>query len=204
MKKLLILASLAALSCVATYAADTEFTQPVTTKVKLQSEKPNFQHAKPPMNPDFNRKREEFEKKLKLTDEQKIKAKELHKESFEKMKPTMEQMKTKRQEFDKIKNSDLDENAKQEKIRELHKEIRTLDRQAHEIRQQNMKDFEGLLDKKQTKTLNKMKKEGRKEFEKNHKRPPAMGKFGNGEMQKIRPFEHGPMIPPPKPPVKEK
>ena len=42
-------------------------------------------------------KEAEFEKKLGLTDEQKVQIKEFRKKSFEKIKPVMEQMKVKKQ-----------------------------------------------------------------------------------------------------------
>lgn len=204
MKKMLILASILALTCSVSFAEENA-AQAVQTTVKLKSEKPCMkQHAKPQMNPEFIKKKENFDKKLKLTDEQKAKAKELRKESFEKMKPIMEQIKTKHQEIGKIKKSDIAEDAKREQIHAIAKELRPLEKQAGEIRRQNMKDFEALLSKKQLKELNKIKKEGRKEFEKNHK-PQYHLKHKNGFEMKGKPFEHGPIIPPPpKPPVEEK
>ena len=45
---------------------------------------------KPPRNPEFKKRQEAFEKRLKLTDEQKAQAKELRQKSFEQMKPIME------------------------------------------------------------------------------------------------------------------
>ena len=74
----------------------------------------------------------------------------------------------------------------------MHKEIRALKRAAHELRMQNMKDFEGILTKKQLKELKKMKEEGRKKFEKQHKKNghPQFGPRPEG------PRPEGPCPPP--------
>ena len=125
---------------------------------------------KPPRNPEFKKRQEAFEKRLKLTDEQKAQAKELRQKSFEQMKPIMEKIKEKHQEIDAVKRSRMAVEMQQEKLAELHKELKALKRAAHELRMQNMKDFEAILTKKQLKELKKMKEEGRKNFEKRHKR----------------------------------
>ena len=98
---------------------------------------------KPPKGPDFAKRNAEFEKRLKLTDEQKAKA------------------------------------------------IGALKRGMHELRMQNMKEFESILTSKQLKELKKMKEEGRKKFEKEHKKGghPAFGPNG--------PRPEGPCPPPP-------
>ena len=125
---------------------------------------------KPPRNPEFKKRQEAFEKRLKLTDEQKAQAKELRQKSFEQMKPIMEKIKEKHQEIDAVKRSRMAVEMQQEKLAELHKELKALKRAAHELRMQNMKDFEAILTKKQLKELKKMKEEGRKNFEKRHKK----------------------------------
>lgn len=90
----------------------------------------------------------------------------------------------------------------QEKLAELHKEIRALKRAAHELRMQNMQEFEAILTKKQLKELRKMKEEGRKNFEKRHKKGghphfdgprPGFGPEGPG------PRPEGPFPEPPAP-----
>ena len=68
----------------------------------------------------------------------------------------------------------------QEKLNQIRAELKDLQKQAHELRMKNMQDFESILTKKQKRELEKMKKEGREQFEKNHKRPgkefrPPMG-----------------------------
>lgn len=196
LKKSLIMASVLVFASAAMcYAEDTaqKATTPATAPA-VTSQVPEFK--KPPRNPEFKKRQEAFENRLKLTDEQKAQAKEIRQKGLEQMKPIMEKMKEKRQEIEAVKRSKMAVEMQQEKIAELQKEIRALKRAAHELRMQNMKDFEAILTKKQLKELKKMKEEGRKHFEKNHK------KGGQPHMGGPRP-EFGPEVPHPEPPVEE-
>lgn len=178
LKKSLIMASVLVFASAAMcYAEDTaqKVTTPATTPAVTTQKAPEFK--KTPRNPEFKKRQDAFEKRLKLTDEQKAQAKELRQKAHEQMKPIMEKMKEKRQEIEAVKRSRMAVEMQQEKIAELQKEIRALKRAAHELRMQNMKDFEAILTKKQLKELKKMKEEGRKNFEKQHKKGghPHMG-----------------------------
>ena len=52
--------------------------------------------------------------------------------------------------------------------------MKSLKKQAKDLRIKNMQEFESILTDKQKKTLEKMKKEGKKNFKKHHKkRPPC-------------------------------
>lgn len=179
MKKTLILAGLLALTMTTVMAAET----PKVNTVPVQSE-----FKRPPMRPDA--KRAEFEKRLKLTDEQKAQAKEIRKKGHEEMKPVMEQLKAKHQEAETVKLSRISTEMQKEKLAVIDNEIRNLHKQAHELRMKNMKEFESILTAKQKRELEKMKKEGRKKFEKEH------GKPGFGPRPEFPPH-HGPMVPPP-------
>ena len=197
LKKSLIMASvLVFASAVMCYAEDTaqKVTTPATAPAVTTQQAPEFK--KPPRNPEFKKRQDAFEKRLKLTDEQKAQAKELRQKAHEQMKPIMEKIKEKRQEIEAVKRSRIAVEMQQEKIAKLQKEIRALKRAAHELRMQNMKDFEAILTKKQLKELKNMKEEGRKNFEKNHK------KGGHPHMGGPRP-EFGPEGPRPEPPVEE-
>jgi len=108
---------------------------------------------------------EEFERRLNLTDEQKAFAKKQRTESIEKIKPILEKIDNKKSEIENLKS----QNASFELILKCENEIRELRKQAHEIRKSNMKAFEATLTETQLKELQKMKSEGRKEFEKYHK-----------------------------------
>ena len=115
-----------------------------------------------------------FEQKLGLTEVQKLKARELRKAGHEKIKPVMEQIKANKKEAEIIRNSNLTVEAQEEKLVVIDKNLAELEKQAKIIRKQNMKDFESILTKDQKKTLKNMKKEGRKNFDKNRKQlvPP--------------------------------
>ena len=132
------------------------------------------EHGKrPPQGRDFGQMQghkppspEEFEKRLQLTDEQKALAKVQREESVEKIKPIIESIKSKKAELEKLNSDD-------EKAVILQNEIRALRRQAHEIRKENMKAFESTLTETQKAELKKMKEEGRKKFEQEHKKFPS-------------------------------
>lgn len=128
----------------------------------------------PPPNADMRKHRppshEEFEKRLNLTEEQKAIAKAQREASIEKIKPIIEEIKSKKAEIEKTKMSRMAQQAIDEKVAELQGEIRELRKKAHEIRKENMKAFEATLTEDQKKELQKMKKEGRKHFEQKHKK----------------------------------
>ena len=147
---------------------------------------------KPPKGPDFAKRNAEFEKRLKLTDEQKAKAEAIRKKGFEQMQPLMTKLKEKKGEIEGIKKSKLLERDKQAQIEQLQKEIGALKRGMHELRMQNMKEFESILTSKQLKELKKMKEEGRKKFEQERKKNGQPMFRPNGP----RPEGHFPPPPP--------
>ena len=114
---------------------------------------------------EFEKKKAEFEARLKLTDEQKAKAKALREEGHKEMKPLMEAMRAKREELKASKTA----GATKEELEKIQSDLRILDKKAQELRSKNMKSFEELLNSKQLKELEKMKEEGRKKFEQEHK-----------------------------------
>ena len=171
MKKTLILASVIAFTMTSSaFAATTAATEATETKTPAAVEtQQQPQMHKPPKRPDFQKKHEEFEKRLKLTDKQKEQAKELRLKGQEQMKPIMEQIKAKHQEADMVRKSRIAPQMQQEKLEKINMELKELRKQAHDVRMQNMKDFEAILTKKQLKEFEKMKQEGRERFEKAHK-----------------------------------
>ena len=163
MKKLILALSAICVMMTTAYAAD------------FDKNVPN--HKMPPNKEQMEQHRKAheaaFEQKLELTEVQKLKAREQRKQNFEKIKPVMEQLKVKRQEAEFIRNSKISVTEKEEKLTVLDNEISELQKQAKDIRKQNMKDFESILTSKQKKTLKQMKKEGRKNFDaKRHQAPP--------------------------------
>lgn len=184
MKRTLILAGILAMTMTSVYAADKAVD---ATTTPADAQKPAVECKLPPKRPDApkctckkckkancscTRKAPgaDFEKRLNLTEEQKAKAEALRQKGHEEMKPIMEKIKLKKQEIEAVKLSRISTQMQEEKIAQLKKEIQELKGQARELHQQNMKDFEAILTKKQQKELKKMKEEGRKRFEQNRKK----------------------------------
>lgn len=115
-----------------------------------------------------------FEKRLGLSDEQKIKAREIRERGHEKLRPVIEEIKSKKQEEKMIKMSRMAVQMQEEKLEVIDKELRLLEKRAHDIRKDNMKEFESILTRQQKKTLKDMKKEGRKRYHSEH---PAQMQF---------------------------
>ncbi len=133
----------------------------------------------------------QFEQRLQLTEKQKEKAKIIHQQGREKMKPVMMQIDFKRQEIETIKLSRMSERMQKEKTEELLSEIKELEKQADAIRKENTQEFEKILTKKQKAELEQMKAEGRARFAKEHPpRPPFQGLGTPG-------FLLRPLLPPP-------
>lgn len=109
-----------------------------------------------------------IEEKLKLTDAQKAKAKDLRMQTREQMEPIMNAIRTKQEQKELIKRSkDLKTEAKLEQIEKLNNQINALQKQAHELRLKNERDFESILTAKQKKELDKIKADARKNMAKN-------------------------------------
>lgn len=165
MKKLAIM--LCAMTVLAGYAAAAE-TQNVPPERKQPPSKEQLKQ--------FKKAHEAaFDKKLGLTEVQKLKARELRKEGHAKMEPVMKQIFAKKQEAEAIRNSKISVQAQEEKLAQIDKDLAELKKQADQIRKQNMKDFESILTREQKSTLKKMKKEGRKNFKRDNSlvKPPC-------------------------------
>ncbi len=135
--------------------------------------------------------RKEFEQRLNLTEKQKEKARIIHKQGREQIRPVMMQIDLKRQEIETVKLSRISVKMQEEKIAQLNAEIKELEKQAQEIRKKNSQEFEKLLNKKQKAELDKMKAEGRARFEQKH--PPRAPFQGLGTPN----FLLRPLLPPP-------
>ena len=109
-----------------------------------------------------------FEKRLGLTEVQKLKAREIRKTGHEKLKPILEQIKSKKQEAEMIRRSRMAVQMQEEKLTVIDTELRLLEKEAQAIRKSNMKEFESILTWDQKKTLKKMKKEGRQRYHQAH------------------------------------
>ena len=163
---LLLLVSILTISGTSVYA---EKNEPPKTEQK-QEQINKVEH------PSKEEMKKQFEQRLNLSEKQKEKAKTIHQQGREEMAPIMAQIKQKHQEIEMVKMSKMATKMQEEKIAQLTTEIQTLEKQAHEIRKKNSKEFEKILNKKQKAELEVMKAEGRARFEKYHKaRPPFQG-----------------------------
>ena len=146
-------------------------------QAKIPEENMCEPHKPPVINAQERAQHEKaFEERLGLTEAQKQKSKELRLQGREKIKPVIEKIKSRENEINLVRNSSLDEKTKEEKINSISSDLKILHKQAHDIRVENMKNFEELLTTEQKKTLKEMKQEGRQEFNKRHMPPPPIKK----------------------------
>ena len=118
-----------------------------------------------PPRPEVKHRDAAFERRLGLTEAQKIKARELRMQGHEKLKPVLDEINNKKQEAKMVKLSRIAVWAQEEQLAKLDKEIAALEKKANEIRKANMKEFESILTRDQKKILKQMKKEGRQRYE---------------------------------------
>jgi hypothetical protein len=153
MKKIVVLISILTIS-LSTVSANESIKQNIQMQQNLATVKMQREKA--------------FENRLSLTDEQKLKAKEIRIKGHEKIKPVIEEIKAKKQETKMIKMSRIAVQVQEERLAAIDAELKVLEKQAHDIRKANMKEFESILTKDQKKILKQMKKEGRKKYQAEH------------------------------------
>lgn len=122
---------------------------------------------------------EEFNKTLGLTDEQVAKAKEIRMNGHNKMKPLMEKKRAKFQEMRNLEaNSSMSVKAQDKKAETLRNDIGKIDQQMRQIRRDNEKEFEAILTPEQKLKYQQIKEEGRKHF-REHRKPQGPENFGH-------------------------
>ncbi len=127
---------------------------------------PQFK-GKHPSKAEMEAKKVEFEKRLKLTDEQKKQIEANRIQDREKIKPIFEELKAKHQEMKKIdSDTTLSAEEKAQKKDVIRQDIKELKLKADNCRKENMQNFESILTEKQKKEFTKIKEEQQKEMEK--------------------------------------
>ena len=154
MKKLLILLGIICLTSVSVDANEAVKNPPQVPQQK--SEAPRMSRAAA------------FEKRLGLTEQQRVKAREIRIKGHENLRPVIDQIIMKKQEAEMVKMSRIAVQVQEERLAEIDAQLKVLEKKAHSIRKQNMKDFESILTKEQKKILKEMKKEGRKKYHASH------------------------------------
>lgn len=157
MKKIFILMTIMVLASTMVYAAE--------NNEALTRQKIHAMHIQ---------KMNAFEKRLALTEEQKIQAKEIRMKGHEQLRPVIEEIKNKKQEAKMVKMSRIAVQVQEERLEAIDKELRVLEKKAHDIRKANMKEFESILTRNQKRILKQMKKEGRKNYHQIHPGKPMM------------------------------
>lgn len=113
---------------------------------------------------------EEFNKALGLSDEQVAKAKEIRANGHNKMKPLMEKKKAK---IDEIRAVMADDNiavkVQDKKVETLRAELKVIDQDIRQARRDNEKEFQAILTDEQKVKYAQIKEEGRKHFRQHHK-----------------------------------
>lgn len=161
MKKLLILAGVIGLMTTTQCFAQDENAaapQPPQAPCEKQFKPENCNLKKLHKGPNF----EEFEQKLKLTDEQKAKAKALREAEHEQIRPFLDKIGEKMNEEKAVMDKKLTFDERQAELAPIRKDIHEIKNEIRTIRMQNKAKFESLLTSKQLKKLEKMKEDGMK------------------------------------------
>jgi hypothetical protein len=159
MKKLLVLLSVLTITL---GANATEQNVPLKAVKQQEMQKKFAQHQ---MQRDMA-----FERRLGLTEVQKLKARQIRVSGHEELKPVLEEIKAKKQEAEMIRRSRMAVQMQEEKLTVIDQELKVLEKKAQSIRKANMKEFESILTREQKRTLKQMKNEGRKRYHRVH--PP--------------------------------
>lgn len=156
MKKNVVLLSLLLISVLSVNATEVKNVQDVNSAQAVQQIRIQREKA--------------FEKRLELTEAQKLKAREIRKSGHEKIKPIILEIRKKKQEAEMVRRSRMAVQMQEEKLAAIDVELKFLEKKANDIRRANMKEFESILTRQQKRILKNMKKEGRKNYHTNH--PP--------------------------------
>lgn len=122
---------------------------------------------------------EEFNKALGLTDAQVAQAKDIRVKGHEKMKPLMQKKKAKLDEIRAVMdNDDLSVKVQDKKIETLRGELKVIDQDIRQMRRDNEKEFTAILTPEQKVKYEQIKQEGRKHY-REHRMPQGPENFGH-------------------------
>lgn len=127
---------------------------------------------------EMQKRAEEFNKALGLSDEQVAKAREIRMNGHDKMKPLMDKKKVKLDEIRAVMDNDnLTIKEQDKRVDVLKTELRSIDQDIRQIRQDNEKEFKAILTPEQKVKYAQIKEEGRKHF-REHRMPQGPEMFG--------------------------
>lgn len=130
---------------------------------------------------------QEFENRLKLSEEQKTKAKEIRMQGREELRPIMEELRAKKEQIRTIKASNASDKSKEKQISKKRTEIKQLREKADAIREKNMSQFEAILSSEQKAEFEKYKKEMKAKHEQFRKQMEQ--KRGQYQPQPVAPVQ---------------
>lgn len=156
------------------------FNKPPKGNFEDEQRPPQFDKMRP-SKAEMEAKKAEIDKRLNLTEAQKKEIENYKAKDREKIKPVMKKMHENREAIWKVKhNPNLSEKDKEKQLKQLRKEKQSLKQTADKYRQENMKNFESVLNADQKKEFEKIKaeqkkfmEERRKEFENQRKHEPC-------------------------------
>lgn len=109
-----------------------------------------------------------FEMRLGLTEEQRMKARDIRYRGHYNIHPILQEIALKKQEAQMVKNSRIAVEVQEERLRIIDKEIKNLEKKANAVRKENLREFESILTRAQRNVLKQMKNEGRKKYHAEH------------------------------------
>ncbi len=143
------------------------------------AKKPDMRQKPTPeqMKAMMEKRVEEFNKALGLTDAQVAQAKDIRAKGHEKMKPLIQKKKAKIDEIRAVMdNDDLTVKVQDKKIETLRNELKVIDQDIRQMRRDNEKEFVAILTPEQKVKYEQIKQEGRKHY-KEHRMPQGPENF---------------------------
>lgn len=150
-------------------------TLPPCQKVECETPKAPCREVRQKPTPEqmkamMEKRIEEFNKALGLSDEQVVKAKEIRANGHNKMKPLMEKKKAKINEIRSVMADDnMTVKAQDKKIELLRNELKLINQDIRQVRRDNEKEFTSILNEEQKAKYAQIKEEGKKHFRQHHK-----------------------------------
>jgi Spy/CpxP family protein refolding chaperone len=124
----------------------------------------------------FQQKMDEFETRLKLTDEQKEQARVLREKGKAEFQPLFKKMEALKAEEQKVLNAKVAQATKDKKLEKIQADKEALKNEMMELHKKQGEEFEAILTPKQKKELEKMKKERKEKSEAKKKKCPCSKK----------------------------
>lgn len=174
--------TLAAIAVLTLILTNTNFVNAQETKKPVKPTVQAQKMQKPNMTPEqrkalMEKRMQEFNKTLGLSDEQIAQAKTIRQKGHKQMKPLIEKRKAKIEEWKQIKANDkLSTKTQDKKIETIKNDLKKINQDMHKVRIENENEFKSILTQEQKAKYEQIKAEGRKHY-KEHKKPQGPENF---------------------------